>query len=119
MIPPKLHLDFSSAPPTITIQDPVPEPVGHLAQNGFYLDVRGKISYYRKELEALPLVGDKDLDHRQEKLIEEADSHLQLLEQLRDDAWVEHLVSRYLAETSSSSQGVHIVHKRAYKNPSM
>ncbi len=105
LIPSNLVLDFSgsSIPPNTTFNDPVPEPPNSGAQNPLYHNIRDKILVQKKHLEELPPIGDKDMDHRRETLIDDATSHLELLEKLKVDAWSNHLLAQYLAQSSSNT----------------
>ena len=109
LIPARLSLDFSSVPPTHKISDPSPEPQGTQAQNGLYLNIRSKIQAQHKTLTQLSAVGDQDLDRRLDALIERSDSYLQLLDQLRDDAWTEFVLIRYMRSLSSSDEGPQLI----------
>ena len=108
LIPAKLNLDFSSVPDTLKISDGVPEPTGGNAQNSLYFSLRNKIEDQRRRLQNLSPIGDKDMDHRRAALIISADDMLRRLEHLRDDAWTEHLLSRFL-QLSSSQDGPLVV----------
>ena len=53
-------------------------------------------------------IGDKDLDRRLDVLIENTDTCLQHLDRLRDDAWTEFVLLRYLGSTASNNGPVPI-----------
>lgn len=102
MIPACLALDFSESTPHDPSLDAVPEPEGGRAQNGLYFGIRDKIVAQKKQLEDLPPLGDKDMDRRREVLIEEATSHLELLEQIKANAWTDYVLTDILAKSSDN-----------------
>lgn len=97
-----MKFNFISAPTSV---DSLPELAGNGGDNALFGSIRGKLLFFLEQLQQLQPIGDRDLDRRLEVLTSTAESHIQLLESRKAEAWQEVLLSSILAKRVLDGKG--------------
>ncbi|KAJ3013480.1 hypothetical protein NUW54_g1582 [Trametes sanguinea] len=103
LIPREMKLVFASTPESPV--DVVPELDGTKGDNALFYSIQGSLLSLLGRLKQLQAIGDKDLDRRLEILSSTAESHIQLLETRKHEAWQDCILSDLISRSAPVSKG--------------